>query len=158
MKIKYINQDITEEDSGVIVQGVNCQGVQGSGVALAIRKKWPKVYSEYKQFCDTTPSKEMLLGHNNIVHINSDLLIVNAFTQLSYGRDGKEYASYDAIRSCMNKLMKTLDTMKSLDIDTDNIVKMPMLGCGLGGLNWVGVSRIIREELHAIDTVNVYFL
>lgn len=152
MKIKYIQQDITKNDSGVIVHGVNCQGVMGSGCALAIRKKWPKAYEDYKSLCVNTTEKDTLLGGNNIVQINSDLLIVNAFTQLSYGRDGKEYASYDAVKSCMNKLIE------SLDIDDNTVIKMPMIGCGLGGLNWWNVSRIIKRELAEVDVVEVYYL
>ena len=45
----FIQKDITTERHGLIIHGVNCQGVMGSGVALAIRNKWPVVYDEYKK-------------------------------------------------------------------------------------------------------------
>mgnify|MGYP005867416451 CR=1 FL=1 len=152
MKFEYINQDITEEDSGVIVHGVNCQGVMGSGVALAIRKKWPEVYEDYKSLCDRIEPKTQLLGLNNLVPIDSDLLIVNAFTQLNYGKDGKKYASLNAIEDCMNKLSTTLNR------ESIGTVKMPMIGCGLGGLDWNDVLRAIKKELNEIDIVKVYYL
>ena len=45
--LKYIKGDITEIESGIICQQTNCQGVMGSGLAKAIRDKWPKVFDEY---------------------------------------------------------------------------------------------------------------
>ena len=44
-----IYDDITKSNADYICHQVNCQGVMGSGVAKAIRDKWPQVYEEYKR-------------------------------------------------------------------------------------------------------------
>ena len=52
--IRYIKGDITKSNCDIICHQVNCQGKMNSGVAKAIRAKWPKVYEEsceiHKQF------------------------------------------------------------------------------------------------------------
>lgn len=47
--VTYIVMDITTATRGIVVHGVNCQGVMGSGVALAIRTKWPQIFESYKK-------------------------------------------------------------------------------------------------------------
>ena len=47
MKIVYKVGDITEAPEVVIVHGCNTQGAMGSGVAKAIRRKYPWAYEAY---------------------------------------------------------------------------------------------------------------
>jgi O-acetyl-ADP-ribose deacetylase (regulator of RNase III) len=47
-----INGNILETEENVIVQQVNCMGVMGAGLAKQIREKYPKVYSEYLNYCN----------------------------------------------------------------------------------------------------------
>lgn len=98
MIIRNVNGDVTAPIRGIIGHGVNCQGVMGSGVALAIRNKFPKAYEEYKTLCDNTVDKRDLLGTVQLVQINADLYIANMFTQFTFGGDGKKYASLQAVR------------------------------------------------------------
>ena len=49
-KIKVKLGDICSVNSGIIVHGCNAQGVMGSGVAKAIRLKYPQVFEDYKNF------------------------------------------------------------------------------------------------------------
>ena len=80
--INYINKDITTVETGVIVHGVNCQGAMGSGVALAILKKWPTVYSEYKKF----PTGSQSLGKIQPIEIEpKQLYVINCFGSISIG-------------------------------------------------------------------------
>lgn len=98
MIIRNINGDVTAPIKGIIGHGVNCQGVMGSGVALAIRNKFPKAYAEYLALCARKEPEE-LLGTTQLVQITDDLYVANMFTQLNFGGDGKVYASLDAVRS-----------------------------------------------------------
>lgn len=154
MKFKYIKRDITKETEGLIIHGVNCQGVMGSGVALAIRKKWPKVYEDYMKVCKIINHPDKLLGRISFVENvgSSDLVVVNAFTQRNYGNDGQKYASLDAIKNCFN----TLKLYSPLERYT---IKMPMIGCGLGGLEWEDVKGVIESELkNHTDVIEVYYI
>jgi len=48
--ISIIKKDVTTVTKGVVAHGVNCQGAMGSGVAGAIRRKWPSVFIEYASY------------------------------------------------------------------------------------------------------------
>lgn len=97
--------DVTTPTYGIIGHGVNCQGVMGSGVALAIRNKFPKAYEEYLKFCAPFKGREHdLLGLTQLVEVGRGLYVANMFTQLNYGRDGKAYADLNAIGSAIVKL------------------------------------------------------
>ncbi len=104
MIIREVNGDVTAPIRGIIGHGVNCQGVMGSGVALAIRNKYPVVFEKYKEFCDAAASPEMLLGQVQLVEIQPDLYVANMFTQLSFGRDGQAYASREALIATLQRL------------------------------------------------------
>lgn len=121
----FIKKDITTETDGIILNGVNCKGVMGSGLAKAIRNKWPIVYSKYKELSFS----DRLLGYVQFVKITDNLLVANCFTQDKYGSDGAVYANIDAIKLCIQSVFEYADS-KNLTI------KAPKIGCGLGGLSW----------------------
>jgi len=124
--INYLNKDITTVTEGVIGHGCNASGGFGSGVAGAIRKKWPEMYDLYKHH-----HKHGLLelGTTHYARINRNLLVVNMITQQRYGYDGKKYADEEAIVRTMQNLMLMAD-MWTLP------VYVPKIGCGLGGLDY----------------------
>lgn len=128
-KYVEIERDISLVLKGIIVQGVNCQGAMGSGVAGALRRKYPQIYTSYKTICDSTQVSSTLLGNIDVVSINDQLHVVNAFTQDRFGADGKRYADSGAIQTALNKVF---EFAKKVDED----IYIPRIGAGLGGLNW----------------------
>lgn len=153
--IEYIKKDITTVDCGIIAHGVNCHGVMGSGVALAIRNRWPVVFEMYKETCYANAMwKTKLLGHCEIVSIPTNplfdqLFVANLYTQLNYGKDGKVYASTYAIDKSMQDVMSFCEH-EQLPLYISRI------GCGLGGLNWeVDVLPIVARHA-AFTGVSVY--
>lgn len=122
----YQKQDITTVTHGIIGHGVNCQGVMGAGVALALCKKWPIVKSMYLSL---THCSRKLLGQVQLVPIHEpDLYVVNMFTQFDYGRHGK-YADVGSIESTITHLMHISNVH-------DLPIFIPKIGAGLGSLNW----------------------
>ena len=132
--------DITSVEKGVVMHGCNCRGVMGSGVALAIRKKWPKAYNSYLYHCSTVDNPEQLLGSINRVNITPydvhitpyELYVYNAFTQVDYGNDGQRYADIDAIMMCYR--MALMNT--SMLFGKGGTLYTPKIGCGLGGISY----------------------
>ena len=120
------NTDITSFDKGVIGHGVNCQHAMGSGVALAISRKWPIVRHAFMQ----APKGAEMLGTTHIIRINDDLSIANMYTQVFYGNDGKKYADIKAIEKCVNDLFSYAESMGFCDIF------IPQIGSKRGGLDW----------------------
>lgn len=146
--INYIKQDITTVHQGVVAHGCNCQGVMGAGVALAIRMTWPKAYNLYTRLCQESKPED-LLGVGQVVQVasqsNPNLYVANLFTQLSYGSDGKQYASSQAIR---DSLHEAFEFARQHELD----IYMPKIGCGLGGLNWeVDVAPIVQSLSNEYD-------
>ena len=137
--IIFKKEDLTKAPRGIIAHGVNCQGAMGSGVAKAIRERWPAVYDAYKCI---TPKPIEALGNVQMVNVSetASLFVANCFTQFNYGRDGKKYANADAIKEALNRVYSWADEFR-LD------VHIPKIGCGLGGLSWEDDVYPIIEEL-----------
>ena len=147
----HVKGNLLNAEEKYIMHGCNDRGVMGSGVALAIRNKWPKAYQDYVNF---------FKGHDGIHISRSDLgsiiyspqpdgkVIINAITQKGYGRTGEKFVKYDAID----------DIFRKLNTNTDiSIVAIPMIGAGLGGGDWSVIESIIRSRAKNYD-VKVYSL
>ncbi len=122
-----IKKDITTVSApAIIMHGVNCQGVMGSGVARTLYEKWPDVKTMYLKI----PTDYMKLGVVQFVMVEHNLWVYNCFTQEFFGKDGKKYADPMAIRKCLSNLFYEATEKQIFDIYT------PKIGCGLGGLDW----------------------
>lgn len=139
---EYINGNITSVYSGLLIHGTNCSGGFGSGVAGAIRNIWPEVYEKFKN----SPTGKEMLGEFVPIEVSPLLTIGNCYTQLHYGKDGKAYASLEAIRESLTKafLYATLNGIY--------VVSMPKIGAGLGGLDWNEVEKVIDEVYSNFST------
>ncbi len=139
--IEYIEKSVIDVETGVVAHGVNCQGKMGSGVAKAIRAKWPIVYEEYKK--QSTGAEA--LGSCLIVTINDSLHVANCYTQKFYGYDGNKYADPSAVGRSMEVVGMFAD-MYNLP------VFMPKIGCGLGGLDWhedvLPIMKYVAETIY----------
>lgn len=144
--MQHIKKDITTVQRGIIAHGVNCKGVMGSGVAKAIKTKWPEVYKEFKKW---EPSPE-LLGKMQLVPVTANVWVANCFTQESYGRNPSiRYASPEAVMEALREVFR-------FAAQDDKPIYMPPIGCGLGGLSWeLDVEPTISELCEAFE-VEVY--
>lgn len=149
--IEFIKGDITSVTEGLIVHGTNCSGGFGSGVAGAIRVKWPLVYEIFKGY---QPGKH-LLGEFVPVKINDDLYVANCYTQLYFGSDGRRYASPEAIKKALTSAYKYA---KEHEIKS---VSLPKIGAGLGGLSWEDevfpIVKAISANFNSIHT-KIYYI
>lgn len=146
MKIIYKQGNIVDATEPYILHGCNAQGVMNSGVAKAIRSKWPEAYNEYRMVYE---NKEHLpLGMVIRAPGNKGKYILHAITQKYFYTNGKQYASYGAIKEVMKNINEQCFNSK---------VAMPRIGCGLGGLEWKFVEKIIEDESTNFQPV-VYIL
>lgn len=146
--LTYKVGDLCEAHEPVIIQGCNAQGVMGSGVAKALRNKFPQVYTEYM----TEHRREKLrLGYVVATKIHPSKWICSIISQRTYGTDGKKYAQYSA-------LVKGFTEVRRLCYESCfHTIATPMIGCGLGGLQWEFVSELLEENFVEYDIgVTVY--
>ena len=145
--MQYIKRDITLVEQGVIAQGVNCQHAMGSGVALAIMRKWPIVRERYME----NLSGAQMLGSMHGINVSEDstLWVANCYTQEFCGGDGQVYADISAVE---DSLRNAYILAKANDLN----LFLPQIGAGLGGLVWVrDVEPIINqldEEFETVET------
>lgn len=140
--MEVIKGDLFSITEGLIVHGVNCQGVMSSGVALQVKERYPVAYEEYCEYLrhngQISSQQSLLLGNVQYSYVSPTLVIANAYTQKYYGKHGK-YASYDAVDDAMGNISKT--------VEKECPIAMPQIGCGRGGLDWSVVKEIIWVHL-----------
>ena len=119
----------------------------GSGVALAIMRKWPIVREKYME----NLSGAQMLGSTHGINVGegNSLWVANCYTQEFCGSDGQVYADASAIE---DSLRNAYLLAKANDLN----LFLPQIGAGLGGLDWEGdVEPIINqldEEFETVET------
>lgn len=158
--IKHIKCDIFESRADYICHQVNCQGKMNSGIAKAIRERWPEVYKNYQDwyisyeawgYAHTNENVEALiisamLGKIQIVLANpkESCYVINMAAQGYYGYDGCRYTSYDAFWNCLNEI--------KLAVPEGSKIAFPYkIGCVRGGANWNIIYKMIEEVFADFD-------
>ena len=172
--IHEVKGNLLDTECDYICHQVNCQGKMNSGVAKAIREKWPVVYQNYMaKYNDTasmadewagryeggTPAaSEMLLGDIQIVGLWEDYYatpihqsVINMFAQQYYGYDGRRYTSYDAFWNCLNLIKQTVPKGQTIAFPG-------RIGCVRGGANWDIIKNMIEVVLGKDYEVFIYYL
>ena len=164
--VTFHNGNILDSGADIICHQVNCQGKMNSGVAKAIREKWPQVYDEYIQkykdreneillscssFEHIPSTSETLLGDIQVVFITDKktMAVVNMFAQEGYGYDGRRYTSYDAFWSCLGEIKRTIKPGL-------HIAFPARIGCVRGGANWSVILKMIEEVLGEDYNVEIW--
>lgn len=122
--------DLFSTDAPAIGHGVNCQGLMGAGVAKIFKDKFPKNYQAYYDVCDL----KFLQPGETFVRSEDGLFIFNMATQNQPGPD----AQYRWV------LLAATDAMKQADKLNLDRIAIPQIGCGIGGLNWEPVEKILH--------------
>jgi O-acetyl-ADP-ribose deacetylase (regulator of RNase III) len=136
--MKFIEQDILEIEHGIICHQVNCQGVMGSGIALAIKNKFPLVFKSYKAMYDCfTRYKFPLLGYADVAPSgrHSELYIANLFGQDTFG-EGLQ-TNYYALTVALTKAYE-----KAKELNLPFYIPFKMASDRAGG-DWEEVLKII---------------
>lgn len=132
--IKYVNGDLLDVNEGVIIHGCNAKGVMGSGVALAVKHKYPKVYEAYKA---QEKNHGLNLGSFSTQKVSALLYVANLVIQEHYGRDSNvKYVSYGAILLGFEKLNDSFPE--------STVFNFPKIGAGLGNGDWNDISTLIE--------------
>lgn len=149
--ILYSDGDVLEAAEDIIAHQVNCQGKMNSGVARAIRNKWPSAFNDYLRFYKSADDKESLLGKILLSQVEDNKFVAHLFGQYNYGYDGERYTSYDA-------LYDGLTYIKNLAQKFDKSIALPFkIGSDRGGADWFVVQAML-ESIFADYSVHLYKL
>lgn len=123
-----------ESKCSTIVNTVNCVGVMGKGIALKFKKRYPAMYHDYVEKCDTGQIKP----GKPFVYQNSDGTKILNFPTKDHWR------SPSRLSYVINGLDWFVENYESYGI---NSIAFPPLGCGNGGLTWSIVGPIMYSKL-----------
>ena len=137
--------DILKADAEALVNTVNCVGVMGRGIALQFKKAYPDNFKKYKTACD---QKEVRPGHMFIFETGNMFnprYIINFSTKRHWR--GKSH-----IENIESGLKALADEVRKHNIRS---IAIPLLGCGLGGLDWNIVRSMIEKTFEEFPDVQV---
>lgn len=137
--------DLLSVTRGIIVHGCNAQGVMGSGVAKAVRERYPVAYEAYMQAHRTKGLRVGQVVWATLSKEEPRLALANAITQKFYGRDpNRVYVDYDGIFEAMT-------TIGNIARRHDLPVHYPKIGAGLGNGDWTRISAILDLALKDVS-------
>lgn len=104
-----------------IAHGCNCQGIMGAGIAAQFRQRWPGMYESYRRRCikgEFIPGDVMPWKHREGV-------VFNLATQPDPGPSARPWM----ITAAVGRMITEARHDHGI-----RVIAMPMIGCGLGGL------------------------
>jgi O-acetyl-ADP-ribose deacetylase (regulator of RNase III) len=135
-KIIYKDGDFLAGPEYFIAHGCNAQGKMRSGVAKAVRAKYPEAYEAYTRWFVSSGLK---VGQV-IVGVAPNRIIFNMITQKFYGRDKDVvYVDYEGIRNGINTINEYFRNFAATS------VAFPRIGAGLANGDWDTIAGIIEE-------------
>ena len=137
MPITYTSNSIfTEGMAEVLVNPVNCVGVMGAGLALEFKKRFPDLQKPYQALCT---GKILVPGKPAFARLYSEHWYgVVFFPTKNHWKDESRIQWIDEGLAVLRELINRRN------IDS---IAIPMLGCGLGGLEWPDVKALIEAHL-----------
>lgn len=145
--ITFIKGDIFSSKVQTIVNTVNCVGVMGAGIALEYKKRYPRMFSVYKQICD-----------NKLLDVGKLFLYKSELKDPNFGENEKWILNFPTKKDWRNPselkyieegLRKFVDTYKEKGITS---IAFPHLGCQNGGLDFESqVKPLMIKYLENLD-------
>lgn len=143
MKIIYKQGNLLDCAERWILHGVNMQGKMASGVAKDIRTRYPSAYDVYMYAYSVNALK---LGVVTFADVGGGKKVFNGVTQEFYGKDGKQYVDYWAVKEVIQAMNYYATCGDDYFTREGMCIAMPKIGAGLGGGDWDIISKIIEEE------------
>ena len=136
------DKTIFEVPVQTIVNPVNCDGFMGKGLALEVKKRFPKVFTKYEKRCK---QGRMKVGK---------LQLVKGHPQWVLNFPTKDHWRGKSRIEFVEAGLKTFKaTYKKNQITA---IAFPPLGCGSGGLLWNDVEPLMRRYLEMLDNLQVF--
>lgn len=152
--IKIIDGDLLEATEDIIGHQVNCMSSMGSGVAVDVKEKYPRAFSEYLVMCGYYDEEETvgrrkkdMLGEVQFVLVEDDKFVANIFGQLTYGKmgSGQVFTNEKALKKGLKKLRKFAE-------ENQLSVALPYkIGSVRGGSRWEKVEQYIEEAFEGYE-------
>lgn len=145
--LKLVQGNLLQSTSEVIAHCCNCFNTMGAGVALAIKKQYPRAF-----IVDNNTKKGDRKKLGAFTKSIGTPTIYNLYGQYFYGNyGGKSPIDYNALE-------KAIVAMKN-DLLANNYtgtIALPRLGAGLAGGDWNKIQSIVEKHLCSHWQVTIY--
>lgn len=134
-----------------LVNPINCKGVSGAGLALKMKKKYPENQQSLTRHCD---SEGMNFGEIYPVYLfarptDKPQYIINLPTKYHW----RDRSLLEDVAIGVDAMVDWLRYQRRKATDPIETVAVPALGCGLGGLPWVEVLKMMTKRLGGLPEV-----
>lgn len=131
--------DLFTSTSNVLGHGVNTKGLMGAGIAKMFREEYRQNYENYKYHCET----RLLKPGGLFVFWEKGKYIFNFASQNEPGADARyEWA--------LESMLAGSRQARALG---HKVIAIPLIGCGIGGLEWEGMEKIVQAVELSIPEV-----
>ena len=151
--IKFAEGDLLDKfdngDFDFIIHGCNCQNVMGAGIAKAIAYRYPEAKKAddkfHKTFNELGWSYKGKMALHSVAYLPRTRTsgIINLYTQEFPGSiplDEREFFLDNLFIGLQNVFSK-LNSLENVKIG------LPLIGCGIAGMDFDDVYRVIRHAL-----------
>ena len=143
--IEFVKASILDVDAEALVNPVNCVGVCGAGLAYLFKEKYVENYLAYRISCSEKlimPGKVMCY---ELMTQDNPKYIINFPTKDHWINPSR----MEWIEAGLDDMVEVIERMKIRSI------AVPALGCGLGGLDWGDVYKLIYDKLTPIPDLEI---
>ena len=146
--IKEVTGDILLSKADLIAHGISAQDPFDSGLALALRERWPSLVKDYRH---DTRSKAISAGEvwgwTGVQEQGGTRKILNMVTQDTLGQGPGAKPTKASIENVRKALQNLVKHVRAHEITS---VALPRLATGVGGLEWAEVQPLIAQYLGAL--------
>ncbi|MDZ4831248.1 MAG: macro domain-containing protein [Phycisphaerae bacterium] len=144
--IHEVSGDILLSTAQAIAHGVAPNDPFHSGLALALREKWPAMYKDFRHYCQTSHPKSGTTWAWAGAGEHGPVQIVALLTQEGGydhgGKPGPAHANF------INHALKELHAWA--EREKIQSLALPRLCTGVGGMSWEAVAPLVRQHLGAM--------
>jgi O-acetyl-ADP-ribose deacetylase (regulator of RNase III) len=144
MPITFIEGDLfAAEGARAWAHGCNCAGAMGAGIAVEFKRRFPRMFEEYRLRC-----ADGRFGLGDVfVWSEGDLTVYNLGTQEHW----RKKAQLPALARAVGRMVSLAEN------GGVERVALPRIGAGLGGLDWPKVRAVLEDAGNASRVELVVF-
>ena len=139
--VKFVSGNLFDSKAPVWVNAVNGQGVMGAGIAIEFKKRFPAMFEDYKARCKRG---EIHLGV--VTHfVEGERTIVNVPTKFHWRDDSTVEGVERGVKALVVEARR----------HGWKHIALCALGCGLGGIPWVDMRGVLRDQLLQLEDAEI---
>ena len=146
MKYEEITGDLFREAQGrVLAHCISADFALGAGIAVKFKEMGVK---EALQNAFPDYAKKWAQGECIVTHIHSDVTCNLVTKRYCY-----EKPTYENLQSALDSMKEFLE--RELEYKKTLQVGMPLIGCGIDGLEWNRVSQMVKDTFSDLEGLDV---